>query len=86
MQRPVLWLSLVATLLVPMLVSAVTDADFEAKTTSDTMVVFENPAHDFPQRIIYRRRGTDSLLARIEGTVNGQTRAIDFPSARTRCP
>ena len=37
MQRPVLWLSLVATLLVPMLVSAVTDADFEAKTTQNLL-------------------------------------------------
>ena len=37
MQRPVLWLSLVATLLVPMLVSAVTEADFEAKTTQNLL-------------------------------------------------
>jgi len=60
--------------------------DFEAKTTSDTLVVFENAAHDFPQRIIYRKRGADSLVARIEGTMNGQARGIDFPYARARCP
>lgn len=60
--------------------------DFEAKATSDTMVVFENPGHDFPQRVIYRKRGADSLLARIEGTMNGQARAVDFPYARARCP
>jgi len=60
-------------------------SDFEAKATSDTMVVFENPAHDFPQRIIYRKRGADSLLARIEGMMNGQPRGIDFPYARARC-
>ena len=59
--------------------------DFEAKTTSDTLVVFENTAHDFPQRIIYRKRGADSLIARIEGMMNGQARGIDFPYARARC-
>src|SRR4029453_309292 len=37
MQRHVLWLSLVATLLVPMLASAVTDADFEVKTTQNLL-------------------------------------------------
>jgi len=60
--------------------------DFEAKATSDTMVVFENTTHDFPQRVIYRKRGADSLLARIEGTMNGQARGVDFPYARARCP
>jgi hypothetical protein len=61
-------------------------ADFVAQAVSDTLVVFENPQHDFPQRIIYRRRGADSLIARIEGTRNGKTRGIDFPYARVSCP
>jgi hypothetical protein len=66
--------------------SGQTPAEFEAKTTSDSMVVFENPAHDYPQRIIYRKRGTDSLVARIEGDMNRQSRAVDFPSVRVQCP
>jgi len=37
-------------------------------------IVFENPGHDFPQRIGYRRRGTE-LLAWIEGSDRGQSRA-----------
>lgn len=61
-------------------------ADFEAKSATDSLVTFENPAHDFPQRIIYRRRGADSLIARIEGTRNGQMRGIDFPYAKVSCP
>ena len=60
--------------------------DFEAAAVSDTMVVFANPAHDFPQRVIYRKRGADTLLARIEGKMNGQERGMDFPYVRTRCP
>jgi len=61
-------------------------ADFEASAVSDTMVTFENAAHDFPQRVIYRRRGRDSLIARIEGTRNGRVRGVDFPYARAACP
>jgi uncharacterized protein DUF6265 len=61
-------------------------ADFTAMSVSDTLVVFENPQHDFPQRIIYRKRGADTLWARIEGTNNGRTRGVDFPYARARCP
>jgi hypothetical protein len=59
--------------------------DFEAQTTTDSLVVFENPAHDFPQKIIYRKRGTDSLIARVEGTMRGQARAVDFAYARVPC-
>jgi hypothetical protein len=47
-------------------------------------VVFANPAHDFPQRVIYRRAG-DSLLARIEGVRGGQPRVIPFPYAKVGC-
>ena len=61
-------------------------ADFEARAVSDTLVTFQNPAHDFPQRVIYRRRGRDSLIARIEGTRNGRVRGVDFPYARAACP
>jgi hypothetical protein len=60
-------------------------ATFAAGETSDSMVVFENPAHDFPQRVGYRRLSGDSLGAWIEGTVGGHVRRIDFPYRRSRC-
>ena len=44
---------------------------FPLKEVSGTRVVFENPAHDFPQRIIYWKDGND-LRARIEGTIKGK--------------
>ena len=47
-------------------------------------LVFENPDHDFPQRIIYRLKG-DSLLARIEGTSRGKQKSSDFPMMRAKC-
>jgi hypothetical protein len=45
---------------------------FALKEIAATRVVFENPKHDFPQRIIYWKDGND-LRARIEGTRNGKT-------------
>lgn len=39
--------------------------------------VFENPTHDFPQRVIYRRCDAD-LCARIEGTVDGKLQGMDW--------
>ncbi len=66
--------------------SGQTPTDFVAAGVGDTIVTFSNPQHDFPQRIIYRRRGADSLIARIEGTRGGVMRGVDFPYARVACP
>lgn len=44
---------------------------FVLRPGPDGEAVFENKAHDFPQRVIYRRCG-DDLCARIEGVVKGQ--------------
>lgn len=47
--------------------------------------VFENPKHDFPQRISYRRDGERGLLARIEGKLKGKRKSIEFPMRRVPC-
>lgn len=56
---------------------------FALVETSDGRAVFENPDHDFPQRIIYRRTA-DGLHARIEGTQRGQARHEDWHYRRAR--
>lgn len=61
-------------------------ATFPLQTLGDSVVVFEDPNHDFPQRIGYRRSVTDSLLGWIEGAVRGQPRRVDFPYRRVSCP
>ncbi len=61
-------------------------AVFLSRTVSDTMVVFENEQHDFPQRIGYQRDGPDKLTAWIEGMLNGQMRRINFLYRRAVCP
>jgi hypothetical protein len=66
--------------------SAQAPAEFRALRPSGDEVRFENLAHDFPQRLIYRRVGTDSLFARVEGMRGGQMRGFDFPYGRVSCP
>jgi hypothetical protein len=45
--------------------------------------VFENKAHDFPQRVIYRRCGAD-LCARIEGMLGGKPASQDWRYTRVK--
>ena len=54
------------------------EATFTASRASAGEVVFENAAHDFPQKIHYTRDG-NTLMAAIEGPMNGQSRRIEFP-------
>ena len=58
---------------------------FTAASVADTVIVFANPEHDFPQRITYTRAGSDSLVARISGLQNGVERGVDFRFARVAC-
>lgn len=60
-------------------------ASFTLLGLSESEVVFENPGHDFPQRIIYRLKPGGRLEASIEGELNGQARALAFPMQSIPC-
>jgi len=45
-------------------------------------LVFENPAHEFPQRISYQLVSPDSMVAEISGMIKGEHRARQFPMRR----
>jgi len=60
-------------------------ARFKMVSMNDNEVVFENPEHDFPTRIIYRHLSDGSLLGRIEGIDKGTPRTAEFPMTRTEC-
>src|SRR5687767_9323419 len=62
------------------------EATFTATTIGPREAIFENPAHDFPQRVIYRLQSDGGLIGRIEGTEKGQPRGVDFPMRRVACP
>jgi hypothetical protein len=51
--------------------------DFKLTRHSATEAVFENPAHDFPKRIIYRRNPDGSLTARIDAG-EGSAKSEEF--------
>jgi hypothetical protein len=57
---------------------------FPLKSLTEGEAVFENPAHDFPQRVIYRRNADGSLTGRIEGQSKGRPRSAEWPYARCR--
>jgi hypothetical protein len=59
------------------------EAAFQIKSLADSEVVFENPQHDFPQKIAYTRKADGSLLAVIEGVApDGQTKRVEFSYQR----
>ena len=57
---------------------------FALQTISDSILVFENAQHDFPQIISYTKISADSLVAEISGTKNGLERKQAFPMKRAK--
>jgi hypothetical protein len=51
---------------------------FPLKELGEKRVVFENPKHDFPQRVMYWLGSDGRLFARVEGTMDGKPAAEDF--------
>jgi len=58
---------------------------FRAASPSAAEVVFENPAHDFPKRIGYRRVSPDSVEAWVDGGAGGKGKKISYPYHRVDC-
>jgi hypothetical protein len=61
-----------------------TPVEFRLKSQSAMEVVFENPAHDFPQRVIYRA-AEGGLTGRIEGDEKGKFKSQDYPMKSSSC-
>jgi len=57
---------------------------FKLKSSTLNEAVFENPEHDFPQRVIYKLLG-NKMIGRIEGNQDGKFLGIDFPMEKVRC-
>ena len=56
--------------------------DFKLTRASANELVFENPQHDFPKRIIYRKGADDSLTASVDGGEG--TKAISYAYRRMK--
>lgn len=51
---------------------------FKLISNIEQVYIFENPEHDFPQRIIYFPKDKNNLHARIEGKYNGSEASSEF--------
>ena len=60
-------------------------ASFTATVAGPDSVIFAAPEHDYPQFVGYRRAGSDSVIAWIDGKVGGKSRRIEFPYRRISC-
>jgi hypothetical protein len=52
--------------------------DFKMTSATDKQLVFENPTHDFPQKITYTKITNDSLVAEISGKQQGKPASEQF--------
>ena len=57
--------------------------EFRAVEQGASKIVFQREGNDFPQRVIYWREG-EALMARIEGTLNGQARSRQWRYERMK--
>lgn len=57
---------------------------FTATRVKRHEITFENPNHDYPQRIFYQLASKDSLFARIDGATDEETMKEDFSYRRIR--
>jgi hypothetical protein len=58
--------------------NASSPTEFKATEICAGKVVFENKAHDFPQRVIYTKGANGTLTARIEGMLKGKLEGEDW--------
>ncbi|MES2379414.1 MAG: DUF6265 family protein [Bacteroidota bacterium] len=58
--------------------------EFKLTQSDNNSLVFENPAHDFPQKITYTKITNDSLVAEISGKQQGKEKAMQFPMKRAK--
>jgi len=57
---------------------------FVLTSSMSNQLVFENPEHDFPQKISYTLIDKDSLLAEISGMIEGKLSSQKYPMARIK--
>ena len=63
--------------------SAQKPTPFPATTVSPARAVFENPAHDYPKRIVYERKSDTTITASIDDGSGGKR--VEYPFRRVAC-
>jgi hypothetical protein len=55
---------------------------FPSKSETEDKLVFENPQHDYPQKITYTKSANNTLTAEISGKLNGKLSSEKFVMMR----
>ncbi|MGG7036939.1 MAG: DUF6265 family protein [Flavobacterium sp.] len=58
--------------------------DFKLTSTTENTFVFENPKHDYPQKITYKKVNSTTLMATISGKQNGKPSSENYFMKRTK--
>lgn len=59
---------------------------FTLTRSTDSLLVFENPKHDFPQKITYQLLANDSLLAEVSAIAEGKLKSQSFSMGKIMKP
>lgn len=55
---------------------------FKLTTSTENEFTFENPAHDYPQKIVYKMVNANSLVATISGKQQGKNSIESYPMTK----
>ncbi|WP_396167771.1 DUF6265 family protein [Flavobacterium sp.] len=61
-----------------------TPIPFQMTNDQDSLLVFENPKHDYPQKIQYKLMKNHSLVAIISGKVKGKITSQSYPMTKKK--
>jgi hypothetical protein len=57
---------------------------FKLTNSTEKQLIFENPKHDYPKKIIYTQINEDNLVAEISGTLEGKATSEKFAMNKTK--
>lgn len=57
---------------------------FQLTKDEDSLLVFENPKHDYPQKITYQLKKDKSILATVSGKQNGKMSSESYPMKKVK--
>ncbi len=61
-----------------------TSVPFQMTNDEDSLLVFENPKHDYPQKIQYKLMKNNSLIAIISGKEKGKITSESYPMTKKK--
>lgn len=61
------------------------ETSFKLTSLENKNAIFENPEHDFPQRIVYKLENDDTIAVRVESEKNGKPNGFGFSMKKVSC-